>query len=271
MLDDLLERADWPLEEERQIRALAERAQTHPLFRALDTPARLSVFAEHHVFAVWDFMALLHSVRLGICAGDVRWTPPTDKCSTRLIYEILIEEEAGPSFDGEHRSHFESYLLAMSALGASTCGVAAFLAAVRAGAEPEAVIDAHAPGPAAAFVKRTLECARATLPERVAALAVARERLIPAMFPVLGRFVAPLEGRADLRPFRYYLERHVAVDGTEHGPATGELVARHARGDVRAARAAREALAARVALWDGILVALDEATALQRAASSLMD
>ncbi len=255
-LGDLLERAAWPAATGLEITGFAARARDHALFSELDTSAKLVVFTQHHVFAVWDYMALLHSVRQGLGAGEVHWTPPIDSRSSRLIYEILLEEEAGPSLAGTPLSHFEMYLQAMRALGGSLDGIMGFMAELRAGARPEEVIDKYAPLSSALFVRHTLVVARASLPERIAALAVARERLIPTMFPVLERSVAPLAGTADLAPFRYYLERHIQVDGEEHGPATAELVERHARGDARAAEAARRALEARVALWDGILEAL---------------
>lgn len=172
-LGDLLERAAWPAATGLEITGFAARARDHALFSELDTSAKLVVFTQHHVFAVWDYMALLHSVRQGLGAGEVHWTPPIDSRSSRLIYEILLEEEAGPSLAGTPLSHFEMYLQAMRALGGS------------------------------------------------------------------------LDGIADIQ-----------VDGEEHGPATSELVERHARGDARAAEAARRALEARVALWDGILEAL---------------
>ena len=110
----------------------------------------------------------------------------------------------------------------------------------------------------------TLAVTQASLPERIAVLAVGRERLIPEMFPVLEASVleasvSRLAGSVDLKPFRFYLERHIEVDGGEHGPATAELVALYAKGNADAARAAVRALRARVALWDGILEALPEA------------
>lgn len=255
-LDPLLAVAEWPSRDSAAIRELDFQACHHPLFPALTTQRRLVEFTRHHVFAVWDFMALLHAVRAGICPGDLHWTPPSDARSTHLLLEILVEEESGPSIDGEPLSHFESYLDAMRRMGASTDDVDRFVEALRGGANPDGVLDSCAPPAAARFSKSTLESARASLPERVAALCVGRERLIPAMFPVLDAAVAPLMERGNLDPFRYYLERHVLVDGDDHGPATAELLARHARGDTRAAAAARKALEARVALWDGILEAI---------------
>ena len=257
-LEDLLAEARWPERESDQIRRLEREASTHRLFESLDTPGRLAAFAETHVFAVWDFMALLHAVRLGICPGEILWQPPANPRSARLLHEILLEEECGYSVEGQPLSHFESYLLAMRGIGAAPDRVLGFLEQLRQGVEPLEALQRNAPAAAQAFVEATLVVTQGDLAERIAVLSVGRERLIPEMFPVLEDSVSELAGSLDLNPFRFYLERHIEVDGDEHGPATAELVGLYARGNPKAARAAVRALEARVALWDGILEILPE-------------
>ena len=75
-LEDLLAVAEWPEAQAEEIRDLERATRSHSLFASLNTPARLAVFSEIHVYAVWDFMALLHSVRQAICPGDILWQPP---------------------------------------------------------------------------------------------------------------------------------------------------------------------------------------------------
>lgn len=257
-LEDLLAKADWPAEEAEELRQLEAAVRGHRLFTELNAPARLVAFAEVHVFAVWDFMALLHSVRLGICPGEILWTPPVYPQSSRLLHEILLEEECGLSMHGEPLSHFESYLLAMRGMGASPKGVLGFVEDLRAGVDAADALDRNAPPAARAFVQTTLTIARGALADRIAVLCVGRERLIPEMFPILEASVAGLVGPLDLAPFRFYLERHIEVDGGAHGPASAELVGIHARGNLRAAQAACAALKARIALWDAILISFSE-------------
>lgn len=258
-LEDLLKVAEWPEEQAEEIRDLERATRSHPLFASLNTPARLVAFSESHVFAVWDFMVLLHSVRQGICPGDILWQPPAHPAAARLLHEILLEEECGNSVHGEPLSHFESYLLAMRGLKASARSVLGFLEDLREGLPAGAALEKYAPAAARPFVEGTLAVTQAGLPERIAVLAVGRERLIPEMFPVLEASVSRLAGSVDLKPFRFYLERHIEIDGGAHGPATATLVALYAKGNAAAARAAVRALRARVALWDGILEALPEA------------
>ena len=257
-LEDLLIRAEWPQAEADQIRALEKKTRQHPLFETLNTTTRLAAFAEIHVFAVWDFMALLHSVRLGICPGETLWQPPAHPNSARLLHEILLEEECGISMNGEPLSHFESYLLAMRGMGASPQPVLGFLEDLRKGRPTLEALENHAAKPARAFVETTLAVTESDLAERVAVLCVGRERLIPEMFPVLEASIPTLSDTGDLSAFRFYLERHIEVDGEAHGPATADLVGIHARGNAKAAQAAVAALEARVALWDGILEVLLE-------------
>ena len=72
-----------------------------------------------------------------------------------------------------------------------------------------------------------------------------------------------------IAPFRYYLERHIEVDGDQHGPMALAMVRGLCRSEqqwAEALDAARSALQARLAFWDGIhasiLIHEDQAGAL---------
>ena len=60
----------------------------------------------------------------------------------------------------------------------------------------------------------------------------------------------------DLRRFVWYLQRHIEVDGDEHGPLSLRMVTDLCGQDPvawqEAGRAAEDAIQARLALWDGI-------------------
>jgi hypothetical protein len=63
-----------------------------------------------------------------------------------------------------------------------------------------------------------------------------------------------------LATLRYYLDRHIALDGDEHGEMGRQMVALLCDGDSRreqeATQAALEALQSRIRLWDSIAQAM---------------
>jgi len=119
-----------------------------------------------------------------------------------------------------------------------------------------------APEPSRAFVRHTMAAAAAPLPYTLAAFTIGREEIIPTMFHEL---VAGLAGSAGghLRGLHWYLERHIAVDGEEHGPVAAKLWDRFCTVDATAREqslaGARDALLARHKLWDAVLEALEPA------------
>jgi hypothetical protein len=92
-----------------------------------------------------------------------------------------------------------------------------------------------------------------------AAFTFGREDVIPDMFRSLVRDL----NRANdgtFATFIWYLERHIEVDGEDHGPLSLRMVADICGEDEtrwrEAAEAAEAALAARLKLWDAILGAI---------------
>jgi hypothetical protein len=258
ILRDLQESADPTA---RDIVLLAARVAEHPLFFALRSLDDVRGFMAHHVWAVWDFMTLLKSLQAELAPTTLPWRP-RDASIARLINEIVLGEESDLGPDGRAASHFEVYLAAMETIGADTSPVRRFLAALARGIAPSPALDeAGAPAGAARFVRGTLACAAGPLPARLAAFTIGREDIIPAMF---GRIVAGL-GRSEaderrLAPLVWYLDRHITVDGGEHGPMAARLFARVclASDAARASslEAAELALRERLALWDATLAAI---------------
>jgi hypothetical protein len=66
----------------------------------------------------------------------------------------------------------------------------------------------------------------------------------------------------ELDQFVWYLERHIEVDGDDHGPLSLKMVADQCGDDValweEASQVAEEALRARLKLWDGVLTQIKE-------------
>ncbi len=63
-----------------------------------------------------------------------------------------------------------------------------------------------------------------------------------------------------MKTLRWYLDRHIEVDGEDHGPMALRMIAELCGDDARkwaeATEAAETALRARIALWDGIAASL---------------
>ena len=242
--------------------------QAHPFYGALDEGGMrgLRAFMEVHVFAVLDFMSLVKALqRLTTCV-TVPWVPPLDTELSRLVNQLVLDEESDVTpEEGLHSSHFELYVRAMRQAGADTGPALRFVDALRAGVSVrDALASSGAPPAAARFVESTMAVAQAgNLHEIAAAFTFGREDVIPIMFQAI---VDRIENKTehDLSHMRYYLQRHIEMDGDDHGPLAMRMVERVC-GDsdakwAAAGRAAEGALSARLALWDGATQAIEKAT-----------
>lgn len=226
------------------------RLSHHPLFQELITPESLKFFMESHVFAVWDFMSLLKRLQRDITCVSLPWRPSGHPHElVRFINQIVVGEESDVDQYGAPMSHFALYLRAMEEVGADTRQIKAFLAT-----PSLELVPAHV----RPFVAFTLETAlNAPLVEVAAAFFYGREQLIPSMFTGMLETLPH-----DCPTLRYYLERHVQVDGEDHGPLS-ELCLNllcDGKADLREAAevCGLKALAHREALWDRTLSALRE-------------
>lgn len=241
---------------EDKLKPLYTRLASHPLYASFRSIEDLRTFMEAHVFAVWDFMSLLKALQRGLTCVDVPWLPSATPESRRLINEIVLGEESD-IYQGQHVSHFELYRLAMQQCGASTVAIDRLLFALRDGADlHEAVRGSHAPDEAKGFVRDTFHIlSESKLHIIAAAFTFGREDLIPEMFKGFVRDLnRDLAGQ--LETFIWYLERHIKVDGEEHGPMALRMIAELCGDDpikwAEAEQAAIFALESRLRLWDGI-------------------
>jgi hypothetical protein len=247
---------------EQRIAPLQAQLSRHPLYASIRTLKQLRIFMESHVFAVWDFMSLLKSLQRALTSVELPWVPTAHPVSRRFINEIVLGEESD-EYQGRPLSHFEIYLESMHRAGASTAAIERTLHAARECPDNSAALEQalqDAPAAARDFVHATFRILRkGSVAAQAAAFTFGREDTIPAMFRSL---VSELnhELHGDLAQFIWYLERHIEVDGEEHGPLALRMVA-DLCGDnpalwAEAAQSAEDALRARLALWDGILATL---------------
>jgi hypothetical protein len=246
------------------ISTLTTQLRTHSLYKAVQTPAALQIFAEHHVFAVWDFMSLLKSLQRSLTCVAVPWTPPTSGRTARLINEIVLGEESDLLPGGGYGSHFELYLGAMQEIGANTEPIETFLRLLSEGVPLSgALAQSAAPRPAITFVESTFAIiAEGRTHEIAAAFALGREDLVPQMFTSVATASAFL--RHTHPQFFYYLDRHIELDGDSHGPLAQEMLDALCAGiperQAEAEAAVVRALTARLALWDDTMRAIGTAS-----------
>ena len=239
------------LEEERRM------LLNHPLYYAIDTDTKLRLFMERHVFAVWDFMSLLKKLQRRFTCCDVPWHSPHHPEAARLINQIVLDEESDLDKDGNPCSHLDLYLLAMKELGCNTMPFVEFVWALRSGDSlSDGLCKAAAPDYLTNFVKNTISIATVHPDESlVSTFLFGREDPIPEMFLRI-RSSEALHYLAH-ENFSHYLNRHIHADAEEHGPAAAKLLLAVVgtcpiAWDV-ALQAAFRSIAARIALWDGIL------------------
>jgi hypothetical protein len=186
--------------------------------------------------------------------------PARDAELARFINEIVFAEESDLDLDGIPKSHFEMYLEAMEEVGADQSAINFLMKSLKSNLKISTVIEFGDLEPATAvFLRNTFDIIHSGNDHEIAAaFTYGREDLIPDMFlKVLDR--ADPE-QVKFRKFRYYLERHIELDGDEHGPLALQMVARLCGDDESKWEAAKlsahSALEARLKLWDGIAAKL---------------
>ncbi len=237
----------------------------HPVYSAISTMDELKTFMEAHVFAVWDFMSLLKALQIKLTCVELPWRPVADPELRHLINEIVLAEESDVSADGRHMSHFELYHESMVKAGANTSKIDALVMGLQEGRSWQAVLqELDIPIGVKNFVDFSVSTAMEASPHEIAAVfTFGREDLIPDMF---SRIVDDLQQRFpnQLADFRYYLDRHIELDGDEHGPMALRMVAHLCGDDAKkweeAEAAALAAIRMRERLWDAVMQTLPSRT-----------
>ena len=243
----------------------------HSLPQAITSIADLRLFMEHHVFAVWDFMLLLKTLQQHLAPSGVPWVPPTHPEIAGLVNSLVAEEECdllpenlgGPL----HLSHFAIYRRAMVEIDANTAVIDAVLQQASRGDLADAVRHRGIPVPSARFLRTTQELISSGEVHALAAsFAYGRELLVPDLFRGLLDRLTVLE--LPCPTLRWYLERHIVLDGDSHGPLAETMVLTLAGNDPAAHQTVqtvrRQVLADRSAFWDAIELQLRERFQINR-------
>ncbi len=230
----------------------------HPVYTQINDLQGLQAFASIHVFAVWDFMSLLKSLQIGLTSVSLPWLPVGDANTRYLINEIVAGEESDVDEQGNRISHFELYLQAMAQMGANTTCINELMDQLKNGNSIfEAIKQANIPSAVKQFLQFTFEIAiEAPLHVKAAVFTFGREDLIPDMFTqILKDLYAAHPDK--IKIFKYYIERHIEVDGGHHGILAIEMVQSLCGNDPvkweEALQASLKSLNMRSLLWDAII------------------
>lgn len=230
----------------------------HSLYANIKTIDDLRVFQECHVFAVWDFMSLLKALQSKLTCTTTPWLPNGNPDTRYLINEIVLAEETDLSIDGKRLSHFEMYLEAMQASGSSIEAIDSFLNHVIVTKNIFVSIKQSDLHPnIKAFLDFTFRIIEEGKPHEIAAaFTFGREDLIPEMFTAILKNFQSNFPETDLSKLIYYFERHIELDGDEHGPMAMKMIDELCGNSEDKWREVVEvstlALEKRIALWDAI-------------------
>lgn len=247
---------------ELQLQPLCDQLKAHPLYTALSTIDDVATFMEKHVYAVWDFMTLLKALQNQLTNVAIPWTPKSGGTAARFINEIVIAEESDVNELGVAMSHFEMYLDAMKQVGADTTAIDLFVNAIKSGDSIEIAAEKiYLETPILEFIQFTMEVVKSNKPHCIAsAFTFGREDVIPDMFLEIVSQSQTQDNDQTYGKLLYYLNRHIELDGDEHGPISLKMVAELCgEDDVKwneVLETAKAALKFRLKLWDHITTAI---------------
>ena len=220
----------------------------HKLYSKLKTKSDIKKLMESHVFAVWDFMSLLKALQINLTCFEIPWRPIGDPKIRRLVNSIVLEEESDVDSEGNPASHFELYLEAMKECEAETSTIETFMKNLNKDSRPKINEDIDS------FLNTTFSIIEGGKSHEIAsAFTFGREDLIPDMFLAI---VNDMNKEKSFDKFVYYLERHIELDGGDHGPLALELICNLCGDDEKkwdeVQEVAIKCLKARKLLWDKI-------------------
>jgi len=246
---------------ESELAVFRTQLKEHSLYRNLQSKEDIKIFMESHVFAVWDFMSLLKAIQIDLTTVSIPWIPKKNSNLVRFINEITLAEESDFDKDGIIKSHFEMYLDAMLEMKADTNKIKNFIHEVSTKSSVQnSLKNADLLLAVKEFVSCTFNIIDTKETHKIAsAFTFGREDIIPDMFL---KIVAEASSENDKRfdSFLFYLNRHIELDGDEHGPLSLQMIEELCGNDDKKWEevlvVAKQSLQVRINLWSGIEQAL---------------
>lgn len=255
------------LDIQKSIEPLRQEIVHHKVYSEIKDLEDLQIFMQYHVYAVWDFMSLLKGLQQKLTCVEVPWFPTENPNTRYLINEIVLGEETDIDEEGIRKSHYELYLDAMEQSGASIRSIHSFIETLQLTSDFKIAYEkAQTPVAAQKFVNHTFNVIQTNKAHILAAVfTFGREDLIPNMFITM---VDDIHQKfpEQLSIYKYYLERHIEVDGDHHSHLALEMTSELCGTDEafwkEAKDATIESLQMRIALWDGAYDALKKRRSL---------
>lgn len=241
---------------ESQTKLLRNKINNHSLYKNLSSIEDVKTFMENHVFAVWDFMSLLKALQSILTNNNVPWTPKGNGTTARFINEIVMGEESDLNENGEAKSHFEMYIDAMEQINANTNQIRKFISLLENKSTLRDSITIVNLDPILRnFINFTFDVIKSGKAHCIAsAFTFGREDVIPDMFLEIIQKSKTDSTDQRYSKLLYYLNRHIEIDGDEHGPISLKMVENLCGDDTKkwdeALDVAKLALKQRIKLWD---------------------
>ena len=237
-----------------------EKLNSHILFKSSDnfTISELRILMEYHVYAVWDFMSIVKSLQNHICPSNFPWKPSeyTKNGIAHLINEIVFSEESDIDKNGNYFSHFDLYIKAMKDVGADTSKIIKIINSYDHINDIKITSNQEIPKESLEFINNTFKCIKTSKLSNIAAIfTFGRETTIPDMFVKILNKIDRNNNKFD--NLRLYIERHIEVDSSRHGPLSMQLFEYTCNDDQEiydeAIGFAINAIEKRIQLWDGVM------------------
>lgn len=245
----------------KTIEPLRQAIINHKVYNAIESIEDLKIFMQYHVYAVWDFMSLLKSLQNNLTCTSIPWFPKGAADTRFLINEIVVGEESDIDSLGNRKSHFELYLDAMQQCEANTEQIETFIETLQhTGNFEQAFEKSKTPIAVRDFVNFTFQVIHSQKDYlQSAVFTFGREDLIPGMFiPIVNDIHKNFPDSISV--FKYYLERHIEVDGDHHShlalAMTANLCGENEAHWEAATQFTIASLQQRIQLWDGAYKAI---------------
>ncbi len=243
---------------EEQLAPYRKKLKEHELYTSIKSINNIQLFTEYHVFAVWDFMSLLKELQIQLTCVSIPWKPKGFPKASRLINEIVWDEESDIDHNGISMSHFEMYLNSMTLIKSNPHKINSLIKNWDINLSANKNIENEKlPVFIKNFLKFTFKTISLKKPHITSAVfTFGREDLIPDMFIEILKNIK-IDNKINIKPLIYYFERHIELDTDEHGPLALEMVNDLCGSDknkwYEALDYSKKAMEMRIKLWDGIL------------------